>query len=138
MIDREFAKDLIDRIPENRLIYVVAFLQGAAVPNDAADAEEVVKDILVQSKDCSTSSKASEGLSLIGTGEMGYHGREIPYWKKYTLSIEEAAAYFRIGRDKLRKLINENPDADFILWNSTRAQIKREKFEAYIDKVNVI
>ena len=21
----------------------------------------------------------------------------IPYWKKYTLSIEEAAAYFRIG-----------------------------------------
>ncbi|MCB6953844.1 MULTISPECIES: excisionase [Dorea] len=21
----------------------------------------------------------------------------LPYWKKYTLSIEEAAAYFRIG-----------------------------------------
>ena len=27
---------------------------------------------------------------------------EIPYWKKYTLSIEEAAAYFRIGEGKLR------------------------------------
>lgn len=26
---------------------------------------------------------------------------EIPYWKKYTLSIEEAAAYFRIGEGKL-------------------------------------
>lgn len=138
MIDREFAKDLIDRIPESRLIYVVAFLQGAAVPNDAADAEEVMQDMLVQPKDSSIGSKTSGEIPPIGTEGMGYHGREIPYWKKYTLSIEEAAAYFRIGRDKLRKLINENPDADFILWNSTRAQIKREKFEAYIDKVNVI
>lgn len=26
---------------------------------------------------------------------------KIPFWEKYTLSIDEAAAYFRIGRDKL-------------------------------------
>ena len=25
---------------------------------------------------------------------------DIPYWKKYTLSIEEAASYFRIGEGK--------------------------------------
>lgn len=30
---------------------------------------------------------------------------DIPYWKKYTLSIEEAASYFRIGEGKLRKLV---------------------------------
>lgn len=41
---------------------------------------------------------------------------EIPFWEKYTLSIDEAAAYFRIGRDRLYKLVNENPDADFVLW----------------------
>ena len=63
---------------------------------------------------------------------------EIPFWEQYTLSIEEAAAYFNIGRDKLRKLVSENPDADFILWNNTRAQIKRKKFEDYIDSINVI
>lgn len=63
---------------------------------------------------------------------------EIPIWKKYTLSIEEAAAYFRIGENKLRKIIAENPDADFVLWNGTRSQIKRKKFEEYIDKLNVI
>ena len=63
---------------------------------------------------------------------------KIPFWLKYTLSVEEAAAYFRIGRDKLKKLISENPDADFILWNGTRLQIKRKKFENYIDKINVI
>ena len=58
---------------------------------------------------------------------------KIPFWEKYTLSIDEAAAYFRIGRDKLYKLVNENPDADFILWNGTRAQIKRKKFECALN-----
>ena len=33
---------------------------------------------------------------------------EIPIWRKYTLTVEEAAAYFRIGENKLRNLINEN------------------------------
>lgn len=63
---------------------------------------------------------------------------EIPFWEQYTLSIEEAAAYFKIGRDKLRKIVSENPDADFILWNNTRAQIKRKKFENYIDQISLI
>lgn len=63
---------------------------------------------------------------------------EVPVWEKYTLSIDEAAAYFRIGENKLRKIIAENPDADFILWNGTRAQIKRKKFEEYIDRLDVI
>lgn len=63
---------------------------------------------------------------------------EIPFWEKYTLSVEEAAAYFRIGENKIRKMINENRDADYILWNNTRAQIKRKKFENYIDRVNIV
>jgi len=63
---------------------------------------------------------------------------EIPFWEKYTLSIEEAALYFKIGRDKLRKIVNETPNADFVLWNGSRAQIKRKKFENYIDRLNVI
>lgn len=62
----------------------------------------------------------------------------IPFWEQYTLSIEEAAAYFRVGENKLRKLISENPDADFILWNNSRAQIKRKKFESYIDRISLI
>ena len=44
---------------------------------------------------------------------------------KYTLSIEESAAYFRIGEHKLRNLINENKNADYLLWNGNRVQIKR-------------
>ena len=58
----------------------------------------------------------------------------IPIWRKYTLSVQEASKYFHIGYKKLRKLIDENPDADFILWNGSRPQIKRRKLEAYIDE----
>ena len=63
---------------------------------------------------------------------------EIPIWNKYTLTVQEAASYFRIGENKLRNIINENKDADFILWNGTRPQIKRKLFENYIDKLNVV
>ena len=62
----------------------------------------------------------------------------IPTWERYTLSVEEAAAYFRVGENKLRKIISENQDADFILWNGNRPQIKRKKFEMYIDRLNTI
>jgi len=63
---------------------------------------------------------------------------EIPFWERYTLSIEEAAAYFRIGENKLRKIVNENDNADYILWNGNRPQIKRKKFEYFIDRHNLI
>lgn len=62
----------------------------------------------------------------------------IPTWGKYTMTVEEAAAYFRIGENKLRKIINEDKDADYILWNGNRPQIKRRKFESYIDRLNLI
>ena len=59
---------------------------------------------------------------------------EIPVWRKYTLSVQEAARYFRIGDKKMRKLIEENPGANYILWNGTRPQIKRRLFEQYLDE----
>lgn len=31
----------------------------------------------------------------------------IPVWERYTLSIEEAAVYFRIGENELRRIISE-------------------------------
>ena len=38
---------------------------------------------------------------------------DVPIWEKYTLTIEEAAKYFRIGENKLRKLAEENPNANW-------------------------
>ena len=57
----------------------------------------------------------------------------IPVWERYTLSVEEAAVYF-----KLRRIISENRDADFILWNGNRPQIKRKKFEQLIDHLSLV
>ena len=58
----------------------------------------------------------------------------IPFWQKYTLSVDEASAYFRIGDKKLRKLIDEDPSAVYILWNGTRPLIKRKVFEQFVDE----
>ena len=64
--------------------------------------------------------------------------KDIHIWEKYTLTIEEAAAYFRIGEGKLRSLVSEDRDAEFILWNGNRPQIKRTLFEKYVDRCSAI
>ena len=54
---------------------------------------------------------------------------DVPIWEKYTLTVEEASKYFRIGEKKLRKLAEENLDAGWVIVNGkhrlTRAH--REK-----------
>lgn len=55
--------------------------------------------------------------------------REIPVWEKYTLTI---------GENKLRRLVDETPGADWVLMNGNRVQIKRRLFERYIDSTDAI
>lgn len=62
----------------------------------------------------------------------------VPIWQKYTLTIEEAAAYFRIGENKLRIMISQNPNAEYLLWNGNRVQIKRIMFEKFIDGLEAV
>ena len=45
------------------------------------------------------------------------NNNDIPVWKKYTLTIEEASKYFRIGENKLRRLAEENKDAGWLIMN---------------------
>ena len=63
---------------------------------------------------------------------------DIPVWERYTLTIEEASCYFRIGENKLRRLAEENRDADWLIMNGNRIQIKRKQFEKVIDKLDSI
>ena len=63
---------------------------------------------------------------------------EVPIWEKYTQTVDEAAAYFRIGQNKLRQIISENKDADVRLWNGSRPQSKRKLFEKYVDSLSLI
>lgn len=45
------------------------------------------------------------------------NNNDIPVWEKYTLTIEEASKYFRIGENKLRRLAEENKDAGWLIMN---------------------
>ena len=63
---------------------------------------------------------------------------DIPIWERYTLTIEEASKYLRIGENKLRRLADENKNADWLIMNGNRIQIKRKQFEKIIDKLDAI
>lgn len=62
----------------------------------------------------------------------------IPVWKRYVLTIEEAANYYHIGENKLRMIAVQHPEADFIIMNGNRILIKRQKFEEFLDNATVV
>ena len=57
----------------------------------------------------------------------------IPFWEKATMTIEEAAAYSGIGRDKLYSLTNQET-CSFVLWIGTKRRIKRKQLDEYLAK----
>ena len=57
---------------------------------------------------------------------------EIPIWEKGGLTMEEAAAYSGIGKDKLYEL-TDREDCDFVLRVGSRRLIKRIPFDEFID-----
>ena len=63
---------------------------------------------------------------------------DIPLWERYTLTIEEASKYFRIGENKLRRLAEENKNANWLIMNGNRIQIKRKQFEKIIATLDAI
>ena len=63
---------------------------------------------------------------------------DIPVWERYTLPIEEASRYFRIGENKLRRLAEESKNANWLIMNGNRIQIKRKQFEKIIDELDAI
>ena len=63
---------------------------------------------------------------------------EIPYWEKCMLTLREAAEYFHIGEKKMRQIVDENMDANFLLTSGNRVMIKRKLFEEYLNAASVI
>lgn len=63
---------------------------------------------------------------------------KVPLWEKYNLTIQEASAYFGIGESKLRRIVGDNPNADYLLANGIKVLIKRKLFEEFIDSTSSI
>lgn len=62
---------------------------------------------------------------------------EVPIWEKYCLTLDEAAAYFGIGINKLREMTDE-PNCQFVIFNGSKRLIKRLKLEENLIDTDVI
>ena len=80
----------------------------------------------------------AQGFCFEKKGGHVMSNNDVPIWEKYTLTIEEASKYFRIGENKLRRLAEENPTAGWVILNGNRIQIKRKQFEKIIDSLDTI
>lgn len=57
---------------------------------------------------------------------------EIPVYEKANLTLEEAAAYYNIGVNKLREITNEPACEKYVLFVGNKRLIKRKPFEDYL------
>lgn len=58
----------------------------------------------------------------------------VPIWEKYNLTVPEASEYFNIGIHKLRAIVSNNRDADYLIAVGSRTLIKRNKFEQFLNR----
>ena len=63
--------------------------------------------------------------------------KEVPIWEKSNLTLEEAAAYFGIGINKLREM-TDGRGCEYVLWVGTKRLIKRKKFDELLEHLSVI
>ena len=63
---------------------------------------------------------------------------QVPIKDKFCLTIEEAADYFNIGEKKLRKIVVENLNSDFVIQNGVKYLIKRKRFEIFLNDTSAI
>lgn len=56
----------------------------------------------------------------------------IPVWEKVNLTLEEAAAYFNIGQNKIREITSSKECEKYALFVGNKRLIKRKPFEKYL------
>lgn len=59
--------------------------------------------------------------------------KQVPIWEKSNLTLDEAAAYSGIGKNKLRELSDER-NCKFVLWNGNKRLIKRRELDKFTDE----
>jgi len=58
----------------------------------------------------------------------------VPIWEKSNLTIDEAAEYSGVGRNKLRELTDKE-DCPFVLWVGSKRLIKRKEMDAFLNRM---
>ena len=57
----------------------------------------------------------------------------VPFWKKFLLTVNEASEVFNIGEKKLRNMISNDKNANWLRYNGERIMIHRKYFEQFLD-----
>lgn len=57
---------------------------------------------------------------------------QIAIQDKANLTLDEAAAYFNIGKHKIRQLTND-PNCEYVLFVGEKRLIKRKLFEQFLE-----
>ena len=63
---------------------------------------------------------------------------EVLLWKKYALTLSEAAQYVGIGERKLQQIADDNRDTGIVIYNGVKLLFKRERFSEWLNEVNSI
>lgn len=58
--------------------------------------------------------------------------KDIPFWEKACMTLEEASAYSNIGVNKLRELTNDER-CGFVMYVGNKRLVKRKLFENFIE-----
>jgi len=53
-------------------------------------------------------------------------------WEKVNLTLEEAAAYFNIGQNKIRDITSSEKCEKYVLFVGNKRLIKRKPFEKFL------
>ncbi len=61
---------------------------------------------------------------------------QVPVWQKTHLTLDEAAAYTGIGRDKLRELSEKN--SEIVLWVGNKRLLNRRKLDNYLETIKAL
>ncbi|MBO4391612.1 MAG: transposase [Lachnospiraceae bacterium] len=62
----------------------------------------------------------------------------IPVWKKYALSIPEAAKYFGIGEKRLYQVIEQHKGANCMVEVGSHGKIHRECFVRFLEQASCV
>lgn len=57
----------------------------------------------------------------------------VPLWEKILLTVSEASEVFNIGEKKLRCMISNDQNANWLRYNGERVMIHRKFFEQFLD-----
>lgn len=60
--------------------------------------------------------------------------KQVPIWEKSNLTIEEAAEYSGVGRNKLRQL-SDDENCPFVLWVGSKRLIKRRELDEFLNRM---